>query len=817
MCAAAIVDACRRARAGKGGPDRLLERFGEKVAFIWQIAELLRGDYKAFEYGKVILPFVVLRRLDCVLEPTKERVLAEAAKTKLKNPELLLQKAAGQAFYNTSKLDFKKLLADPERIARNMNAYIRAFSAGAQDILDNFEFGDQIARLDKAGLLYKIVGSFADLDLHPDSVPNVEMGYIFEELIRRFSEQSNETAGEHFTPREVIRLMVNLLFAADREFLTKPGAVRTLYDPAAGTGGMLSVAEDYLRSLNPKARLVVFGQELNPESYAICKSDMMLKGQDPSHIHRGNSFTEDGEAATKFDYMLSNPPFGVDWKKVQEKIEKEHKEKGFDGRFGAGLPRINDGSFLFLQHMISKMKAPADGGSRIAIVFNSSPLFTGAAGSGESEIRRWIVQNDWLDAIVALPAELFYNTGIATYVWLLSNRKATRRQGKVQLIDGRDLHEPMRKSLGNKRRALSHEHIQTITECYTTLVENERSRFVRNDAFGYRRVAVRLTKAPANGHRVHEPDAGRTEFAYEDVPLGEDVERYVDREVRPYAPKASVDVSRTKLGYEIPFTRFFYSSQRTTDLAELDTEIRELEARISAVLSDVARARRAAASGPRKSSRIPWLASIPINWREARLKYVARLGTGHTPSRQHPEWWKDCTIPWITTADVHKFRDDRLERLDTTENLISEAGLANSAAVLHPKDTVVLSRTASVGFSVIMGREMATSQDFATWSCSSELLPEFLLQCLRAMRADLLGRLAQGSTHKTIYMPDIESLMIPLPTLAVQRSIVDTIRQLVAPIDALAEALGEPLPRLSEYRRALVQAAVAGEVELVRA
>jgi type I restriction enzyme M protein len=467
-----------------------VKRFAEKVAFVWSIAELLRGDFKQSEYGKVILPFVVLRRLDCVLEPTKERVLAEAARTKVKNPELILQKAAGQPFYNTSKLDFRKLLADPDRIARNVQSYIRAFSPSAQDILENFDFDEQISRLDRANLLYKIVGSFADLDLHPSVVSNLEMGYIFEELIRRFSEQSNETAGEHFTPREVIRLMVNLLFAADRDFLTKPGVVRTLYDPACGTGGMLSVAEEYLREINDKARLVVFGQELNPESYAICKSDMMIKGQDPSRIHKGNSFTEDGEPSAKFDYMLSNPPFGVDWKKVQAVIEKEHKQRGPDGRFGAGLPRINDGSLLFLQHMISKMKPAKDGGSRIAIVFNASPLFTGGPGSGESEIRRWIIENDWLEAIVALPEELFYNTGIHTYVWVVTNRKEPRRKGKVQLIDGRALSRKMPKSLGNKRNQLGQDDIDAITRLYSDFSETDRSKVFENDFFGYRRVAI---------------------------------------------------------------------------------------------------------------------------------------------------------------------------------------------------------------------------------------------------------------------------------------------------------------------------------------
>jgi type I restriction enzyme M protein len=477
--------------AGRMPETSRVEGFSDKVAFIWSIAELLRGDYKASEYGKVILPFVLLRRLDCVLEPTKAKVLAENAKLKIKNVDPVLRRVASQAFYNTSPLDFKKLLGDPEHIATNLRLYIAKFSDNAADILTNFTFDEEITRLDKANLLYLVVSKFAstEIDLHPDKLSNTEMGYIFEELIRRFSEQSNETAGEHFTPREVIRLMANLLFAGDADLLRVPGTIRSIYDPASGTGGMLSVSEDRLRELNSRARLEVFGQELNPESYAICKADMLLKGQDPGHIHLGNSFTHDGEPDTKFDYMLSNPPFGVDWKKIQTTIEKEYA-LGHNGRFGAGLPRINDGSLLFLQHMISKMKDTSQGGSRIAIVFSASPLFSGAAESGESNIRRWIIESDWLEAIVALPAELFYNAGIATYVWVVTNRKEKRRRGTVQLIDARTQFRKMRKSLGNKRNELAPEHIDTITKLFLDFADSEQSKIVDNQAFGYRRITI---------------------------------------------------------------------------------------------------------------------------------------------------------------------------------------------------------------------------------------------------------------------------------------------------------------------------------------
>ena len=462
------------------------------AAFIWSVADLLRGDYKQSEYGRVILPLVVLRRLDCVLESTKDKVLARTVQLagRVANVEPLLRKTAGQQFYNISPLNMRKLLDDPNNIADNLRSYLLAFSPAATDVLQKFDLLTQIERLDRADLLYPVVSRFSEIDLHPDNVSNLEMGYLYEELIRRFSELSNETAGEHFTPREVIRLMVNLLFIEDDDLLAKPGVVKSMLDPACGTGGMLSVAEDHLRSLHPQARLEVFGQELNPETYAVCRSDMMLKGQDASHIVLGNSFSEDGFGGERFDYLLANPPFGVEWKKVERVIRDEHDSKGFAGRFGAGLPRINDGSFLFLQHMIAHMKPVEQGGSRLAIVFNGSPLFTGAAGSGESEIRRWIIENDWLEAVVALPDQLFYNTGISTYFWVVTNRKSPRRRGKVQLVDARDYWQKMRKSLGNKRKEFGAEHIAKITKLYGSFRRGDRVKIMTNESFGFLRITV---------------------------------------------------------------------------------------------------------------------------------------------------------------------------------------------------------------------------------------------------------------------------------------------------------------------------------------
>jgi len=477
--------------------------FGEKVSFIWSVAELLRGPYRPNQYKDVMLPLTVLRRLDCVLEPTKEKVLERLKKlkdTKVKNVEPILCRVSGVPFYNTSRYTFEKLKGDPNNIAANLTNYIKGFSSRAREIIEHFGFEEHIAKLDRADRLYLIVSKFCEIDLHPDRVSNIEMGYIFEELIRRFNEASNEEAGDHFTPREVIRLMVNLLFLPDGDILTTKGIVKTLYDPACGTGGMLSVAEEYVRELNPDARLEVFGQDFNPQAYAICGSDMMIKGQDIEHIAFGDSFTEDRFHGKKFDYMLANPPFGVEWKPEADFIKREHEEQGFGGRFGAGLPRINDGSLLFLQHMISKMKPacrdgaagrdPKEGGTRLGIVFNGSPLFTGAAGSGESEIRRWIIENDSLEAVVALPDQLFYNTGIYTYLWIVTNRKEKHRRGKIQLVDATSFFKKMRKSLGNKRHEICKEQRDEITRLYGEFQENEYVRIFDNADFGYRRITV---------------------------------------------------------------------------------------------------------------------------------------------------------------------------------------------------------------------------------------------------------------------------------------------------------------------------------------
>lgn len=664
-------------------------------AFIWSVADLLRGDYKQSEYGKVVLPFTVLRRFDCVMEPTRQAVWDRDAAYPGEAPPALLKAAAGLPIYNTSRQSFQTIGADPANVRRNLTDYVNGFSSEVADIIDRYAFHTQIERLDAAGLLYQVVQKFADpkLDLSLSRVSNHDMGYLFEELIRKFSELSNETAGEHFTPREVIELMVELLLAPDKDALTGEGKVIDILDPACGTGGMLAAAEEHIRQMNENARINLAGQELNAESYAICRSDMLMKGYDEknSSIAYGNSFSNDGHDGRTFRYMLANPPFGVEWKKVEQAVKDEHTDYGHAGRFGAGLPRINDGSFLFLQHMMHKMRPTTadvdDGlkGSRIAIVFNGSPLFTGGAGSGESEIRRWIIENDHLEAIVALPDQLFYNTGISTYFWIVTNHKAPQNKGKVVLLDARDQWTKIRKSLGEKRKEISETQRNHIGRIYRDAFDiaadpdhpdHAEVKVFRNEDFGYQRITIdrplrqrfevseetltalaettamqkydlrdelltglkpligiseadrtkfreklfaayiensvtvppdKVEKAimaafsitdpegevqKVKGKAVHDPDLRD----FENVPLTEDIDEYFAREVRPHVPDAWItetkdpktkEMIRAKIGYEIPFTRYFYTYTPPRPLEEIDADLKTIESQIQALLGQV--------------------------------------------------------------------------------------------------------------------------------------------------------------------------------------------------------------------------------------
>ena len=572
----------------------LSANISEKAALIWAIADKLTGVYKPHEYGEVILPLTVIRRFDCILSDTKEAVLEKYESVKsLPMKDVLLRNAAGGlAFYNTSKFTFEKLLDDPDNIEANFRDYLNGFSENVQDIIEKFKFDGHITTMANKSILYIVIKEFTSpkANLHPDVISNLEMGYIFEEIIRRFSEAHNEDAGQHYTPREVIRLMVNILFNDDSDILSGNNIAKTIYDPACGTGGMLSVAEEYLHELNKSTELLAFGQEINDQTFAICKADMLIKGNNADYIKDGNTLSDDRFEGNTFDYIISNPPFGREWKNEKTKVEAEAK-RGFAGRFGAGLPAASDGQMLFLMTAISKMKEPAQGGSRIAIIHNGSPLFTGDAGSGPSNIRKYILENDLLEAIIALPNDIFYNTGIATYIWVLSNKKeGTKREGRVQLINANGLFEKRRKALGNKRNDIPESAIEEITRLYGDFRETEISKIFDNEDFGYTKITVERPLRDENGELVlkkgkKQPDSSLRDT--ESVPLKEDIDEYFRREVLPFAPDAWIDKKKSVVGYEIPFTRYFYKYEAPKPSAEIMAEILELEKELDGSLAEV--------------------------------------------------------------------------------------------------------------------------------------------------------------------------------------------------------------------------------------
>lgn len=629
--------------------------------FIWNIADLLLGAFKPSEYGRIILPFTVLRRLECVLEPTRGKVRSqyEAMKASGVDMDLILPTTAGATFYNVSQFSLDSVGSTSTRA--NLEDYVAKFSANARQVFEHFAFDRWLEKLEKANLLYLVTQKFAAVDLHPDKISNHEMGLVFEHLIRKFAESSNDDAGQYFTPRDVVRLATTLVFAPDHQALNGDGVVRTVYDCAAGTGGFLSSAIEQVYEWNPNARLVPYAQELNPETYAISVADKLIQGYDTRNIKLGNTLSDDHLSHEQFDYCLANPPFGVKWENVQKQVQAEHSQQGFAGRFGAGLPRVGDGSLLFLMHLLSKRKPLELGGSRIGIVLSGSPLFNGGAGSGESEIRRWILENDWLEAIIALPNDLFYNTGIGTYIWVLSNHKDALRKGRVQLIDASAMHAPMRKSLGSKRKYISDKQIAEIAKLHEALEEGPNSKTFANTDFGYRRITVerplrlRFSATPeklaayqnTKGADQNEAFAGvQGEFdslaaflqaagikklgkgalkaalacfgerdanaqpvlddkgnlqadsdlrEFENVPLSQSIAGYFAREVLPHVPDAWIDTGKTDakdgqvgiVGYEINFNRYFYVYQPPRPLAEIDADLKAVEAEIAALLGEV--------------------------------------------------------------------------------------------------------------------------------------------------------------------------------------------------------------------------------------
>lgn len=571
----------------------LSSKVREKANLIWAIADKLTGVYKPHEYGEVILPLTVIRRFDCILESTKDAVLEKFEGVKdLPMKDVLLRKAAHNPFYNTSRYTFERLLADPDNIEANFRDYLNGFSDNVHEIILKFKFDGHITTMANKDILYAVIKEFTTpkADLHPKKISNLEMGYIFEEIIRRFSEAHNEDAGQHYTPREVIKLMVNILFNDDNDILSGKNVAKTIYDPACGTGGMLSVAEEHLHKLNASTELLSFGQELNDQTFAICKADMLIKGNNADFIKNGNTLSDDQFVGNTFDYIISNPPFGREWKNEKAKIEAEVK-LGFAGRFGPGLPSISDGQMLFLLTALAKMKDIKDGGSRAAIIHNGSPLFTGDAGSGPSEIRKYLLENDLLEAIIALPNDIFYNTGIATYIWVLSNKKkGTKREGKVQLINAGGLFVKRRKSLGNKRNDISDEAIDDITKTYGNFLESEISKIFNNEEFGYTKIVVECPLRDETGELVlkkgkMQPDSSLRDT--ENVPLVEDIRTYFEREVLPFSLDAWIDKSKSKVGYEIPFTRYFYKFEPPRPSDDIMQEILALEKELDGALVEV--------------------------------------------------------------------------------------------------------------------------------------------------------------------------------------------------------------------------------------
>lgn len=562
----------------------------EKASLIWSIADKLVGVYKPHEYGDVILPLTVLKRFDSVLSDKKDKVLEMSKKypETFAKRDFILKETADQKFYNTSKYDFKRLLDDPDNIEENFYNYINGYSDEVKDIIKNFDLNKQIEKMASNGILYQVIDTFNSekANLHPNYVSNIEMGYIFEEIIRRFNELSNEEAGQHYTPREVIELMVNLIFE-DEEELADSSKIKTVYDGACGTGGMLTAAMEYAKKLNSSSRMLCYGQELNAQTYAICKADMLIKGEDSNNIRHGNTLSGDLFSGETFDYIIMNPPFGIEWKNEKNAVLKE-AEKGSDGRFPAGTPAISDSQLLFLQNAVSKMKPE---GSKVAIIHNGSALFKGDAGSGESEIRRYVIENDLLDCIIQLPNDMFYNTGIATYIWILSNKKPGHRIGKVQLINASEFYNKMRKNLGSKRNELSKEHIDNITKIYGDFVENEYSKIFENEYFGYRKVTVlqpelnENSKPKKNKKGEYIPNKELTDT--ENIPLQETIEDYMNREVIPFAKYAYIDESKTKIGYEISFTKYFYKYQEPRNTVEIMKEILELDRKLDGVLKEL--------------------------------------------------------------------------------------------------------------------------------------------------------------------------------------------------------------------------------------
>lgn len=833
------------------------DKHKEMVKFIWSICNLLRGPYKRNEYRKVILPLTVLRRFDCVLAPTKEKVLTRhnALKGKSENiirPELC--RITKTEFYNLSKLDFNRLLDDPNHIAQNLNSYINAFSPNVRQIMERFEFGQEVLKMAEKNLLYEVVKVFCSdkVDLSLENVDNMGMGYVFEELIRIGAEQSNEEAGEHFTPREVIELMVNLLLSPEED-LAKSHVVKKIYDPACGTGGMLSTADKYIRKHNAEAKPILYGQDWNDGAYAVCKSDMLINGSDAENIKLGCVFTQDGFEREKFDYMLANPPFGVEWKQQQRFIEKERDSLGYEGRFGAGIPRINDGALLFLQHMISKMNRPQEGSSRIAIVFNGSPLFTGDAGGGESEIRRWIIENDWLEAIVSLTEQLFYNTGISTYIWILTNRKEKKRKGKIQLIDAREFYLNMKKSLGNKRREIGNgeegkpNHIANITKIYDEFKQNDKKKiktadgvlkeiivskiFDNEDFYGNDMIIGRVGAKCGNVHLVEGKkwisdnalflyNAKGFELQYLSLILRVlNLNQYANQNAQPlitgWIVRQQIVVLPSIKEQKVIADFLDHKTAQIDDLIQKKEEIINLLKEKRAAIINQAVTKGLDPNAKMKPSGIDWIGDIPEGWEVRRLKFIASTKFSNVDKHSKEE---EQPVSLCNYVDVYynDFIDSNMDFMQATatNDEIRKFAL-NKGDVIVTKDSESWDDIAIPAYikedmhGVLCGYHLAIIQANQNM-CGEYIFWSFLSQTINYQ----FQVSATGVTRYGLGKGSLDNAMFFAPSKKEQHQIAKYLDQRTTEIDSLINKIESAITKLREYRSSLITAAVTGKIDV---
>ncbi|MBK5244764.1 MAG: N-6 DNA methylase [Eubacteriaceae bacterium] len=780
----------------------LSSNIGEKAALIWAIADKLTGVYKPHEYGEVILPLTVIRRFDCILADTKEVVLNKYDSVKsLPMRDVLLRKASGQAFYNTSKYDFEKLLDDPDNIEANFHDYLSGFSENVQDIIEKFKFDGHITTMANKGILYIVIKEFLSpkANLHPNVISNLEMGYIFEEIIRRFSEAHNEDAGQHYTPREVIELMVNILFYDDNDVLSGNNVAKTIYDPACGTGGMLSVSEEYMHKMNASTELMAFGQEINDQTFAICKADMLIKGNNAEFIKGGNTLSNDQFEGQVFDYIISNPPFGREWRNERVAVEKEAK-RGFAGRFGAGLPGVKDGQMLFLMTALSKMKDSTGGGGRVAIIQDGSPLYSGDAESGPSNIRKYIIENDLLEAIIALPTSLFYNTALGTYIWVLSNRKSTRRKGKVQLIDARDLFIRRDKPLGDKKNNITDSQINEITRLYGDFSENPISMVCDNSDFGYYKVVIEHPMTDDAGNPILSkgkpvPDVSLRDT--ENIAITEDIQEYFNREISPYSPHAWLDKNKIKIGYEIPFTRFFYRFVPPTPSSDILQRLHELELQREKMMQKII------AKGKEKNiqdtteSGADWIGHIPKDWK------IEKIGQ-HFVNRS--EKVSDRDFPPLSVT-----KNGIVPQLDSAVKTS-----ANDSRKLVKRDDFVINsrsdRKQSCGLSEMDG-SVSLINIILKPGESKDILPGYTKYLLKNYGfAEEFYRWGTGiaSDLWSTKWDHMKKIPIPVPSIEKQQQIASRLNE----FEVLVSLENEIRDTLLQYKKSLIYEVVTGKKEV---